>query len=79
MCSSDLREVIVAKEFRGFVMRRDIISITVGLVIALAFVTLANSFVNNIQMQIVAAIFSETSFDRLDFDPEDATIFYINS
>ena len=65
-------------EFREFIEKGSIIDAAVGLILALAFKPVVDSLVNDIIMQIVAAIFGEPDFSRLSFDLGDATIFYGN-
>ena len=65
-------------EFREFIEKGSIIDAAVGLILALAFKPVVDSLVNDIIMQIVAAIFGEPDFSRLSFDLGDATILYGN-
>jgi len=65
-------------EFREFIEKGSIIDAAVGLILALAFKPVIDSLVNDIVMQIVAAIFGEPNFRGLSFDLGDATIFYGN-
>ena len=52
-------------EFKEFAVGGNLIEIAVGLVMAIAFGALIASFVENLIMPIVAAIFGEPNFDGL--------------
>lgn len=65
-------------EFREFIERGNIIDAAVGLILALAFTPVVMSLVDDIVMQIVAAIFGQPNFGGLSFDLGDAKIFYGN-
>ena len=65
-------------EFRAFIEKGSIVDAAVGLILALAFKPVVDSLVNDIIMQVVAAIFGEPDFRSLSFDLGDATIFYGN-
>lgn len=52
-------------DFKEFAVGGNLIEIAVGLVMALAFGALVTSFVENLIMPIVAAIFGEPNFDGL--------------
>jgi large conductance mechanosensitive channel len=65
-------------EFREFIEKGSIIEAAVGLILALAFTPVVQSLVDDVIMQIVAAIFGEPNFSRLSFGLGDAEIFYGN-
>ncbi len=65
-------------EFREFIERGSIIDAAVGLILALAFTPVVMSLVDDIIMQIVAAIFGEPNFGGLSFGLGNADIFYGN-
>jgi large conductance mechanosensitive channel len=65
-------------EFREFIDKGNIVEAAVGLILALAFTPVVKSLVDDIVMQIVAAIFGEPNFGRLSFGLGDAEIFYGN-
>lgn len=65
-------------EFREFIDKGNIVEAAVGLILALAFTPVVKSLVDDIIMQIVAAIFGEPNFARLSFGLGDAEIFYGN-
>lgn len=53
------------KEFKEFVDKGNIIDAAVGLILALAFKPVVDSLVNDVIMQIVAAIFGQPDFSAL--------------
>jgi len=55
----------VIKEFKDFLTKGDLIEIAVAFVMALAFVALVTSFVENVIMPIVTIPFGQPSFDSL--------------
>jgi large conductance mechanosensitive channel len=64
------------KEFRDFINRGNLVELAVAFVLGVAFAALVASFVNDIVMQIVAAIFGEPDFSSLTFDLGDSVIRY---
>ncbi|MCP3934357.1 MAG: large conductance mechanosensitive channel protein MscL [Actinomycetia bacterium] len=52
-------------EFREFVDKGNIVDAAVGLILALAFKPVVDSLVNDVIMQIVAAIFGQPDFSAL--------------
>lgn len=64
------------KEFRDFVLRGNLIEISVGLILALAFAAVVAAF-TNVMLSFVAAIFgADPSFDRLTFELSGTPIPY---
>lgn len=57
------------KEFRDFVFRGNVVDLAVGIVIGVAFGALVNSFVANLIMSPIGAIFGKPSFDALVLGP----------
>lgn len=57
------------KGFRDFILRGNVVDLAVGVVIGVAFGALVNSFVTNLIMAPIAAIFGEPSFDALALGP----------
>ncbi len=57
------------KGFRDFILRGNVVDLAVGVVIGLAFGALVNSFVENLIMAPIAALFGEPSFDALAVGP----------
>ena len=64
------------KEFKEFIMRGNVIDLAVAVIIGAAFTLVVNSFVNDIMMQIVAAVAGEPNFNQLSFELGDAVIRY---
>ncbi|MFQ5381235.1 MAG: large conductance mechanosensitive channel protein MscL [Dehalococcoidia bacterium] len=63
-------------EFRDFIMRGNVVDLAVAVVIGAAFGVVVSSFVDDILMQIVAAIFGKPDFSSLTFDLGDGIIRY---
>ena len=53
------------KEFKEFALRGNLLDVTVGLVLALAFTGVVNALVHGVLMPIVAALFGEPNFDTI--------------
>ena len=53
------------KEFKEFALRGNLLDVTVGLVLALAFTGVVNALVQGVLMPIVAALFGEPNFDTI--------------
>ena len=66
------------QEFKDFINRGNVVDLAVAVVLGAAFGTVVSSFVDDILMQIIAAIFGEPDFGRLTFDLGDAVIRYGN-
>lgn len=64
------------KEFKDFIMKGNLIEIAVGLILALAFKTVVDSFVADIITPIIAAVGGEPNFDSLVLDIGDGQITY---
>lgn len=64
------------QEFKDFINKGDIVDLAVAVVMATAFKPIVDAFVDNVLMQIVAAIFGEPNFNSLSFELGDADIFY---
>ena len=62
------------KEFRDFIAQPNVLLTAVALIMALAFVPVINALVDNVILQIIAAIFGKPSFDSIGFDLGDARI-----
>lgn len=60
------------KEFRDFIDRGNIVDAAVGLILALAFKPVIDSLVNDVIMQIVAAIIGQPDFSALSIHWGDA-------
>ena len=66
----------LAKDFRDFIMRGNVLDLAVAVVIGVAFNAVVNSLVDDVIMQIVAAIVGEPSFNDLTFDLNGSAIRY---
>ena len=66
------------REFKDFINRGNVVDLAVAVVIGTAFGVVVVSFVDDILMQVVAAIFGEPDFSSLTFDLGDAVIRYGN-
>mgnify|MGYP002634948252 FL=1 len=61
-------------EFKAFVQKGDILTIAVGLIMALYFQKIVEALLDGVINPIIAAIFGETSFQQIGFDIGDARI-----
>jgi large conductance mechanosensitive channel len=68
----------VIQEFKDFVNRGGVFEAAVGLIMALAFAPVVTSLVNDVIMQIIAAVVGQPNFRTLTFSIGDAQIFYGN-
>jgi len=57
------------KEFRDFVLRGNVVDLAVGIVMGVSFGALVNSFVANLIMEPIGAIFGKPTFDSLVLGP----------
>ncbi|MEL7207408.1 MAG: large conductance mechanosensitive channel protein MscL [Actinomycetota bacterium] len=64
------------KEFKEFIDRGNVVDLAVAVVLGGAFGAVVTSFVDDILMQIVAAIVGEPDFSSLTFDLGDSVIAY---
>lgn len=64
------------KEFREFVMRGNILELAVAFVMGVAFAAVVQSFVNDVVMNLIAAIFGEPDFSDLTFGIGDGVVAY---
>lgn len=63
-------------DFKAFALKGNVIEIAIGLVLAVAFGAVVTSFVDDVLMQIVAAIFGQPDFSGLVIDIGDSEIRY---
>jgi large conductance mechanosensitive channel len=61
-------------EFKDFVNKGDVVTIAVGLVMALYFTKIVDAVLNGVINPIIAAIFGESNFTDIGFDIGDARI-----
>ncbi len=64
------------KEFKEFINQGNVVDLAIAVVLGAAFGAVVTSFVDDILMQIIAAIVGEPDFSRLKFDLGDSTIRY---
>ena len=58
---------VVLQEFKDFINKGNLVELAVAFVMAAAFGALVASFIDNIVMAIIGAIFGKPSFDALEF------------
>jgi large conductance mechanosensitive channel len=63
-------------EFKAFINRGNVLDLAVAVVIGAAFTAVVNSFVNDILMQVIAAIFGKPDFSSLTFTIGSGVIKY---
>ena len=61
-------------EFKAFIQKGDILTIAVGLIMALYFQKIVEALLDGVVNPIIAAIFGESSFTNIGFDIGDARI-----
>ena len=64
------------EDFRKFVMRGNVLDLAVAVVIGVAFNAVVTSLVNDVIMQVVAAIFGKANFDQLTWTLNGGVIYY---
>src|SRR4051812_29373726 len=62
------------EEFREFLNKGDVVTIAVGLIMALYFQQIINALLNGVIFPIIAAIFGKRDFFDIGFDLGDARI-----
>jgi large conductance mechanosensitive channel len=63
-------------EFKEFAIRGNLIDLAVGFVMGVAFTAVVNSFVDDILMQLIAAVFGEQDFAALTVTLNNSEIRY---
>jgi len=66
----------VLKDFRGFLMRGNLVDLAVGIVIGVAFGALVNALVTDFITPIIAAIFGKHDFSSLSFTIHKSRFLY---
>ena len=61
-------------EFRDFISKGDIVTIAIGLIIALYFAQIVNALLQGVIFPIIAAIFGQPDMSSIGFDVGDARI-----
>jgi large conductance mechanosensitive channel len=64
------------KDFRAFVMRGNVLDLSVAVILGLAFNAVINSLVNDVLMQVIAAIVGKPNFDELTFTIGKGIVYY---
>jgi large conductance mechanosensitive channel len=64
------------REFKDFISRGNVLGLAVAVVLGAAFGVVVSSFVNDILMQLVAALGAKPSFNDLSFTLNGAVIRY---
>ena len=62
------------KEFREFINKGDVVTIAVGLIMALYFKAIVDAILAGVIEPIIAAVFSESTISSIGFDIGDARI-----
>ena len=64
------------QDFRKFIMRGNVLDLAVAVVIGVAFNAVVTSLVNDVIMQVIAAIVGKPNFNDLTFKINDGIIYY---
>ncbi len=64
----------MAAEFKDFINKGDVVTIAVGLIMALYFQKIVEALLDGVINPIIAAIFGESTFTNIGFDIGDARI-----
>jgi len=68
----DMKKLI--DEFKAFINQGDVVTIAVGLVLALAFKDIIDKIIAGIITPIIAAVFGKSDYSRIGFDLGDSFI-----
>jgi large conductance mechanosensitive channel len=66
----------LVKDFRDFIMRGNVLDLAVAVIIGVAFNAVINSLVDDVLMQVIAAIVGEPNFNNLTFTIGEGVIYY---
>jgi large conductance mechanosensitive channel len=66
----------IAREFKDFIARGNVIDLAIAVVIGVAFGALVASFVENLLTPLIAAIFGKQDFSQLTFTINGSTFKY---
>jgi large conductance mechanosensitive channel len=66
----------VIKGFKEFILRGNVVDLAVGIVIGAAFSAVVTSFVDNVLMAFIGAIFGEPNFNDLVLEVGDGQVMY---
>jgi large conductance mechanosensitive channel len=64
------------KDFRDFVMRGNVLDLAVAVILGVAFNAVVTSFVNDVLMQLIAAIAGKPNFNDLTFTIGNGIVYY---
>jgi large conductance mechanosensitive channel len=64
------------KEFKDFISKGNVLDLAVGFILGVAFSAVVTSFVNDIIMAIIGAIFGKPSFNDLTLEIGDGVVYY---
>ena len=64
------------KGFKEFILRGNVVDLAVGIVIGAAFSAVVTSFVDNVLMAFIGAIFGEPNFNDLVLEVGDGQVMY---
>lgn len=64
----------MVQEFKDFINKGNVLTVAVGLIMALYFAKIVDAFLNGVINPIIAAIFGESNFAEIGFDIGDARI-----
>ena len=64
------------KEFKNFALRGNVIELAVAVILGLAFNAVVQSLVNDVILNLIAAIFGEANFNDLTFTVGEGVIRY---
>jgi len=56
------------QEFKDFISKGGVFEAAVGLIMALAFIPVVDSLVNDVLMQVIAGVFGQPDFSSIGFD-----------
>jgi large conductance mechanosensitive channel len=66
----------LVKDFRAFIMRGNVLDLAVAVIIGVAFNAVVTSLVDDMLMQIIAAIVGKPDFNDLTFGLGDGIVYY---
>lgn len=66
----------IARDFKSFLLRGNVVDLAVGIAVGAAFVAVVNSLVADLITPIIAAVTGSTDFSRLTFSINDSVFRY---
>ena len=64
------------QDLKTFLLRGNVVDLAIAVVVGAAFGAVVTSFVNDILMQFIAAIFGQPDFSTMSFSLGDSAIYY---